>query len=60
MFIMWFWCQNCDGTHDDLKTGLIIPHKMPFKGERVRKRKCKSCGGDGDTYRSLQEEIKAT
>ncbi|KKL84600.1 hypothetical protein LCGC14_1963080 [marine sediment metagenome] len=55
MFIIWFWCLNCDGTHTGQKTGLIIPHKMPFKGERVKERKCKSCGGDGATYRSLQE-----
>ena len=49
MFIIWFWCLNCDGTHTGQKTGLIIPHKMPFKGERVKERKCKSCGGDGAT-----------
>ncbi len=53
MPIKWFWCLKCDGTHYDESLHCQIPHQMPFRGEKVKSKKC-SCGEAGFIYKSLE------
>ena len=53
MTIKWFWCPKCDGVHYDKDGKSLVPHLMPFRGEKVKRKKC-SCGEAGFIYKSLE------
>ena len=54
MLIKWFWCFNCDGTHWDAETQSDIPHLMPYVGQILCRKTCKSCGETGHILQSLE------